>query len=85
MSSVPTSPEDRKAIRSALEEISKSLSNIETERAQIREILKALEDKYKLPAKAFRKVSQIYHRQNVVDFETETSEIKEIYKVISSA
>jgi predicted DNA-binding transcriptional regulator YafY len=85
MSTIPSSPEDRKAIRNALEEISKCLSNIDTERVQIREILTALEDKYKIPAKAFRKVSQLYHKQNVVDFETETSEIKEIYKVVSSA
>ena len=85
MSTIPSSPEDRKAIRSALEEISKCLSNIDTERVQIREILAALEDKYKIPAKAFRKVSQLYHKQNVLDFETETSEIKEIYKVVSSA
>ena len=82
MSNIPTSPEDRKAILSALDQISAAMSDMQTQKEQIREILKALEDKYKLTTKTFRKVALMYHKQNVVEFENETSEIKEVYKTI---
>lgn len=76
---------DAKAIRVACEQISESLSEIETARTQINETLKALQDKYKTPAKIFRKVAFMYHRQTVTAFEEETEEIKELYKSIASA
>lgn len=82
MSNIPSSTEDRKAILTALDQISESMSEMQTQREQIRETLKALEDKYKLSTKTFRKVAMMYHKQNVVEFENETSEIKEVYKTI---
>jgi hypothetical protein len=43
MSNIPTSAEDRKAILTALDQISAAMSDMQTQREQIREILKALE------------------------------------------
>jgi hypothetical protein len=83
MSKIPTSPEDTKAIRSALDQISEELSAIQTSKTQIGEILKSLEDKYKVPKKTFRKVANLYFKQNVIEFENETSEVKELYGAIS--
>lgn len=83
MSNIPNSPEDTKAIRQALDQISEELSAIQTCKTQINEILKSLEDKYKLPKKTFRKVSNLYFKQNVVEFENETSEVKQLYGAIS--
>ena len=54
MSNIPTSAEDRKAILTALDQISEAMSEMQTQKEQIREILKTLEDKYKLPTKTFR-------------------------------
>lgn len=82
MSVIPNTPEDCKAIRIALDQISEAMSEVQTQREQIAEIVKALEDKYKLPAKTFRKVAQMYHKQNMPQFENETSEIKDVYKAI---
>jgi hypothetical protein len=84
MSTIPSSPEDRKAILIAVQQISESLCEISTAHVQINEILKALSTKYKLPAKTFRKVAFMYHRQNVNEFENETAEIKEVYKSVTS-
>jgi Transcriptional regulator DsbA len=82
MSNIPNNPEDVKAIKIALDEISEALSEINTQRIQINEIAKALEDKYKIPAKTFRKVANLYHRQAVTQFENEAEEIKDMYKTI---
>ncbi len=84
MSNIPTSIEDRTAIRKALDQISEEYTNIETSRSQIKEILNALEDKYKTPKKTMSKVAKLYHKQSVSEFESEASEIKAIYKTIVS-
>lgn len=77
-------PADYKAIRAALDQISESYTKIATEKAQVKDIFKALEDKFKLPKKTLRTVAKLYYRQTVVEFETETSEVKSIYKSITS-
>ncbi len=77
-------PADCKAIRTALDQISESYTKIATEKAQVKDIFKALEDKFKLPKKTLRTVAKLYYRQTVVEFETETSEVKSIYKSITS-
>jgi len=82
MSTIPNTLEDRTAIKIALDQISESMTEMQTQRVQISETLKALEDKYKLPAKTFRKVAYMYHKQNMPQFENETSEIKDVYKAI---
>lgn len=84
MSNIPTSIEDRTAIRKALDQISEEYTNIETSRSQIKEILNALENKYKTPKKTMSKVAKLYHKQSVSEFESEASEIKAIYKTIVS-
>lgn len=84
MSNIPTSIEDRAAIRKALDQISEEYTNIETSRSRIKEILNALEDKYKTPKKTMSKVAKLYHKQSVSEFESEASEIKAIYKTIVS-
>lgn len=84
MSNIPTSIEDRAAIRKALDQISEEYTNIETSRSQIKEILNALEDKYKTPKRTMAKVAKLYHKQSVSEFESEASEIKAIYKTIVS-
>lgn len=84
MSLIPSTPEDRKAIRIALDQISEAMSEIQTQRVQINETLKALEDKFKVAPKTFRKVAALYHKQTVTQFENETSEIKELYESVTS-
>lgn len=63
-------------------QISEALSDINSAKVQVNEILVAMEEKFKIPKKTLRKVAYLYHRQNVTDFETETTEIKETYKAI---
>jgi len=80
---IPSSLEDRKKIRGALEEISNSLTRIEAERSLIKEILQDVEDKFELPKKYTRKVAKIFHKQNFAEVKTEQEDLETIYETVT--
>jgi DNA repair ATPase RecN len=80
---VPSSPEDRKKIYSAIQEISNSLTRIEAERDLIKDILTDVEDKYELPKKYTRKLSKIYHKQNFTEIQQEQSDVETLYESVT--
>lgn len=80
---IPSSIEDRKKIRGALEEISNSLTRIEAERDLIKEILQDVEDKFELPKKYTRKVAKIFHKQNFAEVKTEQEDLETIYETVT--
>lgn len=80
---IPSSPDDRKKIRGALEEISNSLTRIEAERSLIKEILQDVEDKFELPKKYTRKVAKIFHKQNFAEVKTEQEDLETIYETVT--
>ena len=78
-------PQDTKSIRTAIEQISECLSELQQSRLQINDIIKALHAKHpKIPAKTFRRVALMYHRQNASQIQNEVSEVNELYKAITS-
>lgn len=79
---IPSSIEDRKRIEGVIKEISNSLTRIEAERAYINESLSMLEEEFELPKKYMRKVSRVYHKQNLNEVKDEFSEIEDIYTTI---
>jgi len=81
---MPSSPEDRKKIRQALDEISNSLTRIEAERDLIKEILQTVEDNFELPKKYTRKVAKIYHKQNMTEVKAENEELETIYETVTA-
>ena len=50
---------------------------------QIKEVLKSLEDKYKINKRTLKKAAGLYHKQTALEFENETAEVREVYKAIS--
>jgi archaellum component FlaC len=80
---LPSSPDDRKKIMSAIQEISNSLTRIEAERDLIKEILSDVEDKFELPKKYTRKVAKIYHKQNFKEVQAEQEELETIYETVT--
>lgn len=80
---IPSSPEDRKTIKDAMVELSNSYTRIEAEREFIREALADLQDKVDIDKKYLRKMSRIYHKQNIVEFTTEAEDIETLYEAIS--
>lgn len=81
---IPSSPQDRAAVKERLTEISASLTRIEAEREHINEILQDLQDEYELPKKYMRKVSKVYHKQNLNQVKEEFSDVEDIYNAVSS-
>jgi hypothetical protein len=68
---IPSSPEDRKRIKGAMEEISNSFTRIEAERDFQKDALAALEEDVGVPKKYLRKMARIYHQQNMSQLLTE--------------
>jgi nitrate reductase NapAB chaperone NapD len=81
---VPSSPEDRARIQSALSEISNAMTRIESERAYIKESLEMLEESFELPKKYMRKVALVYHKQNLNEVRNEFSDVEDIYNAVTS-
>ncbi|WP_341665926.1 hypothetical protein [Vibrio sp.] len=80
---IPSSPEDRKAIKDAMTELSNAYTRIEAEREFIRDALADLQDKVDIDKKYLRKMSRIYHKQNIVEFTTEAEDLETLYEAIS--
>ena len=81
---IPSSPEDRKKILGAIQEISNSLTRVEAERDLIKDILQDIEDKFELPKKYTRKIAKIYHKQNFTEVQQEQEELESIYETVTN-
>jgi archaellum component FlaC len=81
---IPSSPEDRKKIMNAIQEISNSLTRVEAERDLIKDILQDIEDKFELPKKYTRKIAKIYHKQNFTEVQQEQEELESIYETVTN-
>jgi len=72
---VPSSPEDLKRIKDAMQEISNSFTRIESEKDFQKDALAALEEAVGIPKKYLRKMSRIYHKQNMNQLKSEMETI----------
>lgn len=79
MTTLPSNESDRKKVRSAMEEISNSLTRIEAERDFINDVLDRMQEEFELPKKEMRKVSKIFHKRNIDEVVTEAETVEEIY------
>lgn len=80
---LPSSPEDRKRIKNAIDEMSKSMTRIEAERDLIKETVKTICDDFELPKKAFRKMARTYHKQNFQDEQLAHEEFETLYEELT--
>jgi len=65
------SPTDKAKILGMLQEISNSLTRVESERDLIKEILDRLQDECEIPKKLGRKLAKVYHKRS---FEEEVAQ-----------
>jgi archaellum component FlaC len=72
---VPSSPEDLKRIKDAMQEISNSFTRIEAEKDFQKEALVSLEEDVGIPKKYLRKMARIYHKQNMNQIKSEMETI----------
>lgn len=79
---IPSSEEDRKRIKAAMEEISNSYTRVEAERDFVKEAINSLSEDVDVPKNILRKMARIYHRQNMADVVSEVEDIEALMESI---
>jgi archaellum component FlaC len=77
-----SSPEDRKKLKQAIEEISNSMTRVEAEKDFQKEAIANICDKIEIDKKYVKKLATIYHRNTISQVKTETSDIEALYTEI---
>jgi len=80
---VPSSPDDRQKIRSAIEEVSNSMTRIEAEQDHIKAVLTMIEEQYEIPKKQARKLASVYHKQNADEVVSEMNAFETLCEAIA--
>jgi DNA-binding NarL/FixJ family response regulator len=79
---IPSSDEDRKRIRGAMEEISNSYTRTEAERDFVKEAIESLSEEVDIPKNILRKMARIFHKQNITDVVSEVEDIEALMESI---
>ena len=77
-----SSPEDKKKFKSAIVEISNSMTRMEAERDLVGEIVKDLSTEFDINTKIVRKIAKAYHKQNLTEEQQDHDEFVELYEEI---
>jgi hypothetical protein len=77
------SSEDVKAIRSALGEVSDVMTKMESCKEEIKDIIVAMHDTYKIPKKILSRMAKVHHNQNFLTTISEDKEFETIYTCIT--
>jgi phage terminase large subunit-like protein len=80
---IPSSPEDRQQVRSAIQEISNSMTRIEAEQDHIKAVLTMIEERFEIPKKQSRKLASAYHKQNADEVVSEMNAFETLYEAIA--
>ena len=76
-------PEQKKDLQGAIQEISNSLIRTEAERDLIREIVKEQSDTLQIPKKVISKIAKTYHKQNLAQEVADHEDFVELYEKIT--
>lgn len=74
------SPEDRKKVKSAIDEISNSMARMEGEKDLIKETIDDIFEEYKIPKKTLRKMATVYHKQKFHETLEDHEEFETLYE-----
>lgn len=73
------SEDDLKTIRSNLDQINVSMTKINSNKQDIKDVIDALYDKYKLPKKIIRRMAKAHFKQSFDEEVTEDREFEILY------
>lgn len=79
---IPSSPEDRKKIREAVEEMSNSMARSDSEKEHQKEIVKRMKEEFDMEGKVFRKMATDYHKQQFDKTIHENESYETLYETI---
>ena len=80
---VPSNPNDRKAIFDCMKEISDSMTRMDAERDLIKQAIEDICEEQNLSKKTFRRMAKVYHRQNFKQELEEHEEFETLYETIT--
>ena len=75
-------PEQKKDLQNAIQEISNSMIRSEAERDLIKEIVKEQSDTLQIPKKVISKIAKTYHRQNLAQEVADHEDFVELYEKV---
>jgi hypothetical protein len=78
-----SSPEDKKKLKNAIQEISHSMTRMEAERDLIKEIVKEQSDQFMIPKKILAKIAKTYHKQNLTQEVEDHEDFVELYEEVT--
>ncbi len=70
----------KKAIKSCLQEISNSFTRIEAERDNVKEIIKRMAEEFQINKKLSRKLAKVFHKRNLEEEVASASELADTYE-----
>ena len=74
---------DKAKVLGCLQEISNSLTRIESERDLIKEILQKMQDEHEIPKKLSRKLAKTYHTRNFEEEVAQQNDFVEVYESVA--
>jgi hypothetical protein len=77
-------PEQKKELQGAVQEISNSMTRTEAERDLIKEIVKEQSDKLQIPKKVISKIAKTFHKQNLAQEVADHEEFVELYEKVTA-
>jgi hypothetical protein len=77
------SPTDKAKILGMLQEISNSLTRVESERDLIKEILDRLQDECEIPKKLGRKLAKVYHKRSFEEEVAQQNDFVDMYEQVA--
>jgi DNA-binding MarR family transcriptional regulator len=77
-------PEQKKDLQGAIQEISNSILRTEAERDLIREIVKDQSDTLQIPKKVISKIAKTFHKQNLAQEVADHEDFVELYEKITA-
>jgi hypothetical protein len=79
---ITLSPEEKKAVASAVKEMSDCMLRIDAEKELMKDIVDVTFQKYGVEKKHFRKLATIYHKANMDEIRTEFDDVETLYEVL---
>ena len=74
---------DKAKVLGCLQEISNSLTRIESERDLIKDILQKMQDEHEIPKKLSRKLAKTYHKRNFEEEVAQQNDFVEVYESVA--
>jgi len=72
--------DEKKKLKGAIEELSNSMTRVDAEKDLQKDIIQTAFDDTGVDKKYIRKLATIYHKQNLVEVQSENDEVQNLYE-----